>query len=346
MEAAPSGRPAVGSQVALLRECRRDGSCLGKLADGRVGKLLKDDHSERPFLVQCNGAESWFWEGDVGPAVGAGGNSGGPAHAMGHTSCKVCTACFHCTGFGPGCVMARGEGPRPASAGEDCGCGRGESGCAACGKCKGCAASAPCAAGAAAAAAAPVAAAAPSAAPAAAFPASLAPGTMVVRGPTWRWGSQDGGEGTVGYSSTDPDLGWVKVKWPSSGTFAYRYSPSENLFDVVPVAGGAPTRPKVGDSVRLARDRPEIAGKCLGSVAEGKVGKLVEDDGTAQPFKVAWKTSSSWCACCAPPCTHPPTPHPHHRIARPFFPPLQTLRETWPCAARRPTRRFRGVESR
>jgi hypothetical protein len=62
-----------------------DGKCLGKLADGRVGTLVKDDHGAQPFHVECSGVKSWYWENDIGAsdAEGAAGPSG--AGALGHS---------------------------------------------------------------------------------------------------------------------------------------------------------------------------------------------------------------------------------------------------------------------
>ncbi len=61
-----------------------------------------------------------------------------------------------------------------------------------------------------------------------------------------------------------------------------------------PAAAAKPGRPSVGDSVRLVHDRPEIAGKCLGLKHEGKVGKLLKDDGSNQPFKVVFEGNENW----------------------------------------------------
>ena len=38
----------------------------------------------------------------------------------------------------------------------------------------------------------------------------------VVRGPSWKWGNQDGGEGSVGTVCKVKDNGWVEVKWDES----------------------------------------------------------------------------------------------------------------------------------
>ncbi len=46
--------------------------------------------------------------------------------------------------------------------------------------------------------------------------------------------------------------------------------------------------------MRLVHDRPEISGKCLGLKHEGKVGRLLKDDGSNQPFKVAFEGNENW----------------------------------------------------
>ncbi|KPP60387.1 hypothetical protein Z043_121621, partial [Scleropages formosus] len=58
------------------------------------------------------------------------------AHAWRLEQCMVCTVCGDCTGYGAGCVSSGRPGRVP---GGICGCGSGESGCAACGCCKACA---------------------------------------------------------------------------------------------------------------------------------------------------------------------------------------------------------------
>lgn len=59
-------------------------------------------------------------------------------------------------------------------------------------------------------------------------------GTGVVRGPTWVWGEQDGGEGNVGVLLGDCDScgGWQKVRWPNGLSLAYRVG--SGFLDVVP----------------------------------------------------------------------------------------------------------------
>lgn len=70
---------------------------------------------------------------------------------------------------------------------------------------------------------------------------ALRPGTIVVRGPDWRWAEQDGGEGckgkTVGCVG-DFAAGWVEVKWMSNGdSYRYRYG-ADDSFDICVAEGG------------------------------------------------------------------------------------------------------------
>jgi len=44
----------------------------------------------------------------------------------------------------------------------------------------------------------------------------------VVRGPSWKWGNQDGGEGSVGTVCKVKDNGWVEVKWDNGNSNSYR----------------------------------------------------------------------------------------------------------------------------
>ena len=66
--------------------------------------------------------------------------------------------------------------------------------------------------------------------------------------------------------------------------------------EAAPCAGAAAARPRVGAQVRLARDDESLAGLCLGSVADGKRGKLLEDDGTSKPFLVVCEGQRNWYA--------------------------------------------------
>lgn len=46
-------------------------------------------------------------------------------------------------------------------------------------------------------------------------------GDRVKRGPDWRWGSQDGGDGH-GTVQSKSDAGWCNVKWDNGGSNSYR----------------------------------------------------------------------------------------------------------------------------
>ncbi len=61
-------------------------------------------------------------------------------------------------------------------------------------------------------------------------------GLRVVRGPDWKWGDQDGGEGNVGTvvsstSSTESETGKVTVVWDSRQQGQYRCGP-KGFFDL------------------------------------------------------------------------------------------------------------------
>jgi hypothetical protein len=63
---AHAARPRVGAQVRLVRDSESSADmCLGKVAEGKRGKLLKDDGTRRPFLVVCEGERGWFAERDI-----------------------------------------------------------------------------------------------------------------------------------------------------------------------------------------------------------------------------------------------------------------------------------------
>lgn len=61
----------------------------------------------------------------------------------------------------------------------------------------------------------------------------LTKGTRVVRGPDWKWGGQDGGEGNKGEVVGVKQRGWVMVKWDNNKhkTFDYRWG-AQGCFDL------------------------------------------------------------------------------------------------------------------
>lgn len=62
----------------------------------------------------------------------------------------------------------------------------------------------------------------------------LVPGTLVARGPDWKWGDQDksGSFGTVVDDVSGLDDAWVAVQWPHVGvTYTYRWG-FEGKFDL------------------------------------------------------------------------------------------------------------------
>ncbi len=64
-------------------------------------------------------------------------------------------------------------------------------------------------------------------------PEELAVGTRVVRGPDWKWGGQDGGEGNMGEVVAVKQRGWVMVKWNNNKhkSFDYRWG-AHGCFDL------------------------------------------------------------------------------------------------------------------
>ena len=59
-------------------------------------------------------------------------------------------------------------------------------------------------------------------------------GDTVKRASDWKWGDQDGGEGTVGTVRGLSSGNWVTVKWPNGNSNTYRYgrNGSESAYDV------------------------------------------------------------------------------------------------------------------
>lgn len=64
-------------------------------------------------------------------------------HALVHDYCRVCTECANCTGYGSACVGHEGK-DRRRDRGGPCGCGSGDAGCNACGRCAICCLASPC----------------------------------------------------------------------------------------------------------------------------------------------------------------------------------------------------------
>jgi hypothetical protein len=86
-------------------------------------------------------------------------------------------------------------------------------------------------------------------------------GTAVARGPHWTWGDQDGGEGSVGRTTSTVDgLGWVTVQWANGTTRRYRIGAElraggTNLcpqFDLVLVNCSTTAAPHSGGCPRIA----------------------------------------------------------------------------------------------
>ena len=65
----------------------------------------------------------------------------------------------------------------------------------------------------------------------------LSVGTSIVRGPDWKWGGQDGGEGSKGEIVEVKPNGWVIVKWDNNKhkSFDYRWG-AQGCFDLAVAA--------------------------------------------------------------------------------------------------------------
>jgi hypothetical protein len=79
---AGSVRLKVGDKVQLTPETGKNDGCLGRHGEGKVGKIIKDDHDDTPFKVLCDGDDNWYKERDLklaeAPPV-AGGSTGAGA---------------------------------------------------------------------------------------------------------------------------------------------------------------------------------------------------------------------------------------------------------------------------
>lgn len=64
------------------------------------------------------------------------------AHAVSFSTCKVCTNCSFCTGYGARCYFNLSR-DRIGDKGKVCGCGIGDAGCSDCGMCRKCCDSSP-----------------------------------------------------------------------------------------------------------------------------------------------------------------------------------------------------------
>ena len=65
-------------------------------------------------------------------------------------------------------------------------------------------------------------------------PSSWTFGKRVKRGRDWKWGNQDGGEGTLGTVTDVSDDTWVEVRWDNGPTCQYRWG-NEGKYDVMVV---------------------------------------------------------------------------------------------------------------
>ena len=63
-------------------------------------------------------------------------------------------------------------------------------------------------------------------------------GTCVVRGLTWSWGDQDGGEGEKGTVTGQSSTGWASVEWDDGNSNRYKCTGSYNDLARCPTSAG------------------------------------------------------------------------------------------------------------
>ena len=89
-------------------------------------------------------------------------------------------------------------------------------------------------------------------------------GTRVVRGPTWKWGDQDGGSGCFGSVTVLEAKGWLTVQWDEGESNSYRVDDENNYYDVVPLTPAdkrnahALGRPDGFDQASVRRDAMQL----------------------------------------------------------------------------------------
>lgn len=93
-------------------------------------------------------------------------------------------------------------------------------------------------------------------------------GAFVQRGPTWKWGGQDGGAGGVGRVTGLESSGWLRVRWASGRSNCYRHRPDDDVRDLVAVPA---SQWPAGLAV------PEVGG------GDGDSAAGSTDDGSASP---------------------------------------------------------------
>jgi hypothetical protein len=123
-------------------------------------------------------------------------------------------------------------------------------------------------------------------------------GLRVKRGPDWSYGDQDGGGagkvlgwqagGTSVGESPGSDL-WAKVRWDSGGSNNYEIGADGDYCLSVAEGGAGAGGLSVGDRVALREGAEQ-----RGPLANGRVGTLVEDDGSSVPYKCEFGGETYW----------------------------------------------------
>ena len=106
-------------------------------------------------------------------------------------------------------------------------------------------------------------------------------GARVVRGPTWKWDQQDGGDGKQGtIKEVYDDAGWIGVRWDAGGANSYRLNPDENVFDVKPL--NAPKESKTRQKKKKSKKKKSSSRRTPSSRPDasptGAAGAAAEED--------------------------------------------------------------------
>lgn len=131
-------------------------------------------------------------------------------------------------------------------------------------------------------------------------PGTARAGLRVSRGIDWKWGQQDGGEGGLGrLVKAAREEGWWTVCWDIGREDSYRVG-KDGCFDLLVAAdhgcsaGGGGRSLRVGDKVKLALGFESMSDAAGGPLGPGRVGEVMEDDGSWKPYKVRCGTREWW----------------------------------------------------
>ncbi|CAE7816569.1 HERC2 [Symbiodinium microadriaticum] len=108
-------------------------------------------------------------------------------------------------------------------------------------------------------------------------------GSKVIRGPTWKWGDQDGQKFAEGVCKKDPSPGWLKVDWPQGCTNCYRVD--EYYQDVWPVPAGHA-------SAEIGKSETKVGAEKGGVDVPGQMPDTEEEEPPATPAASARRGNS------------------------------------------------------